>query len=251
LNPLTNHESGPARLGIAALCLLVALLMCIVAVPSAGAVQTPFESNDTLATAFGPLAVNQTYTAATETTNDKDYYYFYVTSPSSSQVQLTLRDLGGGPLSDGGTSLSLQDAHGATVATTISATRNGSNFNNLAITLPAGKYYIFVQPTAVGYGDTYSIATGGTDGAFDAYTAIAAQCATATNSVNVAQGKLSKATLELKKAKARVTRSQHKPKAARRAAARAESRARQAVAAANDALKAATDGQRPWCFIPQ
>lgn len=202
-------------------------------------------------TGAGPLALNQTYTAATETSNDKDYFYFYVTTPSSAQVLLTLRDLGGGPFSGGHTSLELQNSHGSYISSTgLSADRY--DYDNFAITLTAGKYYVEAYSSSGEYGDTYSITTGGTEGAFGEYAPIAAQCGAATASVAAVQAELLKAETKLKNTSARVQHVRnHGTRRARRRARAAYAKAKVVVASEKEALTAAAKTQEPWCYIPQ
>lgn len=229
---------------------LAALLLAAVVAPNAGAAQPPFEPNDNLLTGAGPLGINQTYTAATETSNDQDYFYFYVSTASSAQVTVTLRDLGGGPFSDGQTYLEMTDSHGSSIySTSLSAER--FDYDNFAVTLTAGKYYLRVHSYSGSYGDNYSIATGGTDGAFGAYAPIAAQCAAATASVAAVQAELLKSETKLKNAGARVLRARnHGTPRAKRKARAAYANAKAAVAINSESLKAATKTQQPWCFIP-
>ena len=56
----------------------------------------PYQPNDALASAIGPVAGGQTYTGAIESQGDLDYFFFYATSPGEGQVTLTARNLGGG-----------------------------------------------------------------------------------------------------------------------------------------------------------
>ena len=114
-------------------------------------------------------------------------------------MTVTLRDLGGGPFSDGQTYLEMTDSHGSYIySTSLSAER--FDYDNFAVTLTAGKYYLPGQFHSGRYGDNYSITTGGTDGAFGAYAPIAAQCAAATASVAAVQAELLKSETRLKNA---------------------------------------------------
>lgn len=236
-------------LKLSILCLLGGLLVTLAAVPSAKATEGPYEPNATLPTAYGPLAINQTYTAVMETENDKAFFYFYVTSSSTSQVMITLKNLGGGTEGeDGETGAALEEEHGEGVTDDIYA--RAGNYSTKAVTLSPGKYYIEVTPQD-GYGESYSLTTGGTTGAFGEYAPIAAQCAAANADVASVQAALSTATTNLKRAEGKVIRSRHKSRRARRAAARAKSNAHREVITEDDNLKAAEETQKPWCFIPQ
>ena len=73
------------------------LMGAVLVVPcAASAVAAPYESDSTILEAAGPLFVNQTYSGAIETPGDRDFFYFYVTSPTEAQVTLTVSNLGGG-----------------------------------------------------------------------------------------------------------------------------------------------------------
>jgi hypothetical protein len=231
---------------------LLATLGLALLAASPAAAQPAFEPNDNLLTATGPLGINQAYTAATETSNDKDFYYFYVTTPSSAQVTVTLRDLGGGPSSSGYTELELEDSHGYHTYSNTDLYAPRFNYDTFAVTLTAGKYYLEVSSSSSSYGDTYSISTAGTEGAFGEYAPIAAQCAAATASVAAVQGELGKAEAWLKRTSTRLQRTRNsRSRRARRRARAAYAKAKALVTGEKEALKAATKAQQPWCFIPQ
>jgi hypothetical protein len=224
-------------------------MIALVAAQGASAAQPPYEPNDSLLTAYGPLTLNQTYTAAMETENDRDFFYFYVNSLSSAQVNVTIKDLGGGQHPENGVSFEIQDSHGSSVSGGVVS--NVGNYKTVNVTLTAGKYYIEVGPEE-GYSASYSLTTGGTEGAFGEYAPIAAQCASATASVVTVQGELGKAEAKLKKAGARLRRARHIPsRRARRRAAAAYGKAKTAVIGEKEALKASSRNQKPWCEIPQ
>lgn len=233
-------------------CLAVGAVLAVMGTvsPAAQAVQPPYEPNDSLLTAYGPLGLNQTYTAAMETENDRDFFYFYVTSPSSSQVSVTIKDLGGGLHSYNGAYFEIQDSHGNGISEG-GGVNNVGDYRTVNVTLTAGKYYVEVEPDG-GYSASYSLTTGGTEGAFGEYAPIAAQCAAATVPVTQYQAQLAQAEARLKAAEARLRRVEN----SRRWRARRKARARYAhakatVAAEKESLKNAEAGQKPWCEIPQ
>lgn len=232
------------------LFLLGALMAALIAAPAASAAQPPYEPNDTLLTAYGPLGLNQTYTAALETENDKDYFFFYVSSLTSSQVSLTIKDLGGGKTPYNGAAFEIEDSHGSGITYSHEVEQVG-DYSTVNITLTAGKYYVEVQPEN-GYSANYSLTTGGTEGAFGAYAPIAAQCAAATASVVAVQAELGKAEAKLKKANAHYRRWRYsRNRRARRHTLAAYNKAKAAVKSEREALKTATKTQEPWCTIPQ
>ena len=72
------------------------LLFALVFAPEVRAAVGPYEPNDTVAGAAGPLAGGQAYTGAIESQGDLDYFFFYVSSPGEAQATLTVKNLGGG-----------------------------------------------------------------------------------------------------------------------------------------------------------
>lgn len=74
------------RFRIALSCVVAAVLV----IP-AGASGAPFEPNDTLVTAAGPLVGGQDIVGAMETANDQDWFKMY-TAPGSQQVEIALTD---------------------------------------------------------------------------------------------------------------------------------------------------------------
>lgn len=230
--------------GVALISLLLAGLMAA----SASAAQPPYEPNDSLLTAYGPLTINQTYTAAIETENDLDYFYFYVTTPSTAQVTITLKSLGG-PENAAGTYLGLENAQGDGIGEDADVGQAGQT-STINQTLSAGKYLVKVGPNGR-YGASYSFTTAGTEGAFGEYAPIAAQCAAATAGVSAIQAPLATAQAKFKKAGQRLRHifSLHSSRARRRVRA-SYVKARAGLKAEEAAMKAATAAQKPWCFIP-
>ncbi|HEX5593860.1 MAG TPA: hypothetical protein VFX35_10985 [Solirubrobacterales bacterium] len=223
--------------------------MCLAFGSSSALAQPPYEPNDSLLTAYGPLANNSTYTATDDTINDVDYFYFYVTTTSTAQLTFKLTNLGGG---SGYHDLyaSVTDSHGGSV-TGIAYELDAADYATKSVTLGAGKYYLKVEGGG-GYGDTYEFTTSGTDGAFGEYGTIAAQCAAATGPVATYQAQLATAESALKKAEARLRKVHYR--GTRRAKRRARAKyqhVKETVAAEKASLKAAEAGQKPWCYIPQ
>lgn len=242
-----KHLNGANLARLVAVVALLAALVAVGAVERASA-QPPYEPNDSLLTAAGPLANNTTYTAADETENDVDYFYFYVTTPSTAQLTFTLTNLGGG-FSGPYVYAEVTDSHGDGI--TYLGSVYAADYDTASISLEAGKYYVRVEGGS-GYGASYKFTTSGTDGAFGDFSVIAAQCAAATAPVNTYQAQLATAQANLKKAQARwnKVRYSRNRKAKRRARARLL-RTKETVAAEKNSLKAAEAGQKPWCFIPQ
>jgi hypothetical protein len=241
----TSLRLARRRVGCAVLGLLIALALALVFAPKPLAAQGPYEPNDTILNAAGPLAANQTYVGGIESQGDMDYFFFYVTSPGEPQVTLTVRNLGGG------TAISNIDVaildSSATPVGGLSYINRGQE-KTAMVTLRPQKYFIEVRSTE-GFGDMYSL-TGG-DGAFGPYEAIAARCANATAAVTAAQTGLRRAQAKLQRASARLRLTRYGTRQARKSARRVYRRARARVTAKKDALKAAKGSQKPWCSIPQ
>ncbi|MGN6558708.1 MAG: PPC domain-containing protein [Solirubrobacterales bacterium] len=243
-----NFKVWPSRAAAAVSAFGLAVAISALACAPALA-QPPYEPNDSLLTGYGPLANNTTYTAADETENDTDFYYFYVTTPSTAQLTFTLTNLGG-PAKYENIVGYVTDSHGGEI-TTIGGPEP-ADYATKSVSLQAGKYYVEIYGSD-GYGDSYKFTTGGTDGAFGAYSTIQSNCATATVPVSTYQAQLAVAQANLKKAEARLrrVRSHRSTRRARRRAAAKVRHVRETIDAEEESLKAAEAGQKPWCFIPQ
>jgi hypothetical protein len=206
----------------------------------------PYEPNDALAAAAGPLAGGQTYTGAIESQGDLDYFFFYVTSHDEAQVTLTLRNLGGGAAVSNVDAMILDTT--ATPVGGLSYINRGQE-KTATLALRPQKYFIEVRSTE-GFGDAYSL-TGGGAGAFGAYETIAARCAAGTAAVAKAKTGLTRAQAKLQRATARLRRSLYVSEQARKSAQRVYRRARARVNAKRKELKAAKKSQQPPCSIPQ
>ncbi|MDQ3725698.1 MAG: hypothetical protein M3335_07400 [Actinomycetota bacterium] len=239
-------RSAPA--GRLSLAIVVIALLSAALAPGAMA-QPAYEPNDSLLTAYGPLANNSSYVGADETENDVDFFYFYVTTPSTAQLTFTITNLGGGSGYENEINAMVTNSHGYRIS--FIGDPEIADYATKSITLEAGKYYVEVWGDG-GYGSSYRLSTSGTDGAFGDYATIAANCAAATAPVNVYQAQLATAQARLRAAanRLRKARNSGNRRAKRRAVAR-YLRVKATVGAEKRSLKAAEAGQRPWCFIPQ
>lgn len=230
------------------------LLLAIAAASLAGfapsvAAQPPYEPNDSILTGYGPLANNTSYTGAMETGNDRDYFYFYVTTPATAQITFTVTNLGGGVGYEPEFSAYLADSHGSTIET-IGEYIEPADYATRAVTLSAGKYFLVIDNESDSrYGESYRVDTSGTDGSFGDYAAISAACAGATAPVNLYLAQVAEAELRVRKAKMRKVRYSRNRRAKRKAAAKYR-HAKEVLAAEKKSLKLAERGQKPWCFIP-
>lgn len=236
------------RMGFALLALLATLLSALVCGSRSLAAEAPYEPNDTMLSAAGPLAIDQTYVAALETSSDRDFFFFYVTSANAAQVVLTVKNLGGGTkVSNLG--VRILDSSATPVGAFAYAVGEGEG-RTAAVTLKPQKYFIEVAP-GEGYGDTYSLTAGGGDGAFGLYSRIAARCANATAAVEAARTGLGRARAKLQRATARLRRTRYGTHNARESARTVYREAKARLTAKRKALKAAAGAQQPWCSIPQ
>jgi hypothetical protein len=64
------------------------LLLFLISVSPAGA-QAPYEPNDSLAQAWGPLAGGTDYRSTIETDNDQDWFYFYTSRSAQFDISFT------------------------------------------------------------------------------------------------------------------------------------------------------------------
>jgi hypothetical protein len=243
----TNLRLARRRIGFAVVGALATLSLALGLAPKSLAAEAPYEPNDSILSATGPLAIDQTYVAGLETQSDMDFFFFYVTSPRTSDVTLTVRNLGGGSQSS-----DIQATITDSSATPVGGLSfiSGGEARTATIALRPQKYFIEVSANT-GFGDTYSLTGGGGSGAFGPYAQIAARCASATAAVAGARARLTRAQAKLQRATARLRHSRYSTRDARKAARAAYRKARARVTGRKDALKAAKDSQKPWCSIPQ
>jgi hypothetical protein len=237
---------GRRKCGLAALGAL-AILLLVSPAPTSLAAQGPHEPNDIILNAAGPLTAGQPLVAGLETQVDRDFFFFYVTSPGNSQVLLTVTNLGGGSEASN-LAATIMDSS-ATPVGGLSYVSSGEA-KTATLTLRPQKYFVEVAPNE-GFGDTYSLTGSGSDGAFGPYERIAARCARASAAVARARVRLTRAQAKQQRVTARVRRSRYAARGERRAARRAYRRARARVGARRRALRATRASRRPWCQIPR
>jgi hypothetical protein len=219
-------------------------LMLLALAPASQAAPGPYEPNDTIAGAIGPLMIGQPFRAGVETAGDKDFFYFYVTS-TDAHVSLAVANLGG-PNKPSDINAMVLDSN--------STQLDGSNFigsgeaRTLALDLEPGKYFIEVA-AGEGFGDAYELTPGGSPGSFGSYAQIAGRCAAARSAASVAQRKLGRAVAKLQRTTARLRRSRYGTRKARMSAQLAHRKAKLRVRAERHALNEANESRRPWCFV--
>jgi hypothetical protein len=161
--------------------LLATLSLTLVFTARPVAAEAPYEPNDSIPSAAGPLAIGATYTAAIESPSDRDYFYFYVAAVGDVDVTTTVSNLGGGTQASE-VDLRILDFLGTFVAGDLTYVNDGERRAS-TISLSPGKYFAEVH-SFEGFGDTYSFTTGGGEGAFAGYGPVAARCETARRLCN-------------------------------------------------------------------
>jgi len=208
----------------------------------------PFEPNNTLVEAAGPLLLGDTYDAATEGSTDKDFYYFYVTSGPSARVELTIKNLGSAnapPLN-----ASIVDGLGTVIDGFGYLVQPGAEATS-SIDLAPQKYFLEVEPTYSASSNTtaYSLLAGGSGGAFGPFAQIEAKCVSARTKATTAKKKLRRAQARLQRATARLRRSTLGTPAARQDASSNYRHAKAQTRKKRNTLRATLKTQDPWCGI--
>jgi hypothetical protein len=205
-----------------------------------------FEPNDSLPAAAGPLTIGQTLLAGLEKAGDRDFYFFYVTSPRTTEAVLSVRNLGGGAeISD--VDATILDSS-ATPLKTVAFVGHGEE-RAAALELAPQKYFVEVT-SYEGFGDSYSLSMSGGRGAFGPYARIAGRCASARADIARAHSGLEKARVRVQRATGRLRLARFGRAAARRAARARLQTARRRLGKEKEALRTANQAKRPWCFIP-
>lgn len=225
---------------------MLAILAALWLMPQNSAAQpSPYEPNDSIGSAAGPLLAGQSYVAAIEPAGDRDDFYFYVTSPGVSQVAFTVQNLSGGS-EQSDLDARILNASG-TLLVGQAFIRDGEG-RIVTAALEPQKYFVEIA-AGEGYGDSYSISPGGEEGAFGPYEQIAGRCASADAMLRRGEEGLGRAQSKLQRATARLRRSRYSLPQARQRAQAANRRAEAKVKAAKQEVGKARESRRPWCFI--
>ncbi len=237
------QQAGRA-LGLALAALLAALAWTLLAAVAAAA-ETPYEPNDATLAAAGPLAAGQSYSATIESTGDRDFYFFYVTSPAAARVELTVQNLGGGDKASD-LEATILDASSTPVASQ-TFIRDGES-RVVSAELGPQKYFVEVVANE-GSGDSYTLTPAGDEGAFGPFSLISGRCERASAAREKAERGLRRAKSKLQRATGRVRRSRYARPKARLEARRAHSAAKRNVQAKRTELRTAQRSMQPWCSI--
>jgi hypothetical protein len=233
------------RVGRVAVALGVAAVLLAATVARAAG---PFEPNETLSAATGPMALGTAYGGAVETDADLDFFYFYVSGLDGSTVSLTVDNQGGGERNAQLTAR-IVDGRGTSLGYDIAFLRKGESRAE-TVALPPGKYFVEVT-TIGGSGDSYLLTPGGSAGAFGSYAQIAEQCAVATRKATALEPSLTRAQGTLQRTRSKFRRSRFSGREARRKTHARLVTAQKQVVAKETALRKAVQAQSPWCEIPQ
>jgi hypothetical protein len=221
------------------------LSTCLIAAPAAAGEGAPFEPNNSILDATGPLLIGQTYTETLETAGDRDFFYFYVTSPTALPVSFTIKNLAGGaPLSD--IDATIVDTSSTPIS--VQAYIRKGEERALSATLKPQKYYLELAPND-GFGDAYSVTPTGRQGAIGPYAVIQARCKSASDDSKAADSRLFKARLKFQRATGRVLRATYSGPKARRTARAVRRKAKGRVTAERRKVKAAAKSKALWCSI--
>jgi len=236
------RQSGAARTMAICLAVIGALLASAATASAAG----PFEPNDSFITATGPIVAGTTYSGAYETSNDYDYFYFYL--PQLTQLQF--RTTNTTPKEVGICSSIYHQLPSDTddVSGTYLSVDGGQSASG-AVTLEPGKYYYVLGcPGTVGKTYTFSINPPGVTSTYEPF---ALACAAAHPAVVSAADVLTKAKAKLKLAKERLAagrrwRAKHKRRARAKIA-----QLRELVEGSQANYNAAAAGEKAACSVPQ
>jgi hypothetical protein len=239
------RSHGKCRVsGLALFIALAALSWAASPAPPAIGAAAPYEPNDSLPAAAGPLTAGSLYSAGLETASDRDFFFFYVTSPGAARVELGVHNLGSSKAS--GIDVTIFDVSATAIAAQTFI--RGGESTVLPAELEPQKYFAEVS-SSEGSGDSYSLTAGGSPGAFGPYSQIAERCTSARAAVARSAVGLSRAKSKLQRTTARLRRSRYAQPSARRRAQAEHDKAKHRVSAQRRALDAARKGRWPWCSI--
>ena len=225
---------------------LVAVLGLVCAYAPAALAVAPYEPNDSYISATGPISAGATYSGALETSNDRDYFYFYL--PRQTQLQFTTTNT-----TAKDTYICSQIDHQLPgYVESVDDTRltiNDGQSASGAVTLEPGKYYFVVScPGAIGETYTFSI---GPAGVTSTYEPFAIACAAAHAPVVAAGAELEKTLAKIRHLKQNLAAHRRWSSAHKRRVRSKISALRTLFEQQQDAFNAAATGERSACSVPQ
>jgi hypothetical protein len=207
---------------------------------------SPFEPNDSYISATGPISAGTTYTGALETSNDRDYFFFYL--PQQTQLQFRLTNTSS---KESYICSSIAQQHLSEVDFISSSSlgvNNGESASG-AVTLQPGKYYFIVEcPNVIGESYTFSI---GPPGVTSTYEPFAIACSAAHPPVVAAAAELELSEAKLRRVKQALAAGR-KWKVKRKRRARAKiAHLRKVIDQKEAAFSAAAANEQAACSVPQ
>jgi hypothetical protein len=241
----TAMRSGMCVRG-AGLGVLIAVLASLSG--ASGAAAQVYEPNDSFIAGFGPVAAGTTYSAATETDNDEDYYFFYVPQRTQMFFNLTATNTADSWIC---AQVTRQTHSGYSYVDDTELGVPEGHTQTAAVTLDRGKYFFIVGQECTDAGETYTIRID-PPGATSTYEPFAAECAAAHEPVVTAGTELTTAKAALSKAKRRLAnaRARHASRFRLRLLKSRVATARATVGAAKTGFRAATAAEAAACSVP-
>lgn len=226
---------------------LLAFVATLLLPSPAHAADGAYEPNESILSAAGPLMLGGTYTARLERPDDKDFYFFYVTSLNATQVDLTVTNLGGGSKAS---DLDINIVEYPATAIASQAYIRSGETRTVGLMLEPQKYYVEIAG-GVDFGDNYTLTPGGGAGAFGSFAEIANRCTAADTAAGASETRLGAAEAKLQRTIARVRRARYGTPGARKSARAAYRKSRARLRSEKRKAKAIAERQELWCSIPQ
>lgn len=225
--------------------LLMALALTLFLAPSS-AIAAPFEPNDSYIAATGPITAGTNYSGALETSNDRDYFFFYL--PQLTQLQFRLTNTSSKESFICSSIAQQLPSEVDYISNSSLGVYNGESASG-AVTLEPGKYYFIVEcPNVIGESYTFSLSPPGVTSTYEPF---AVACAAAHPPVAAAAAELEKFRAKLRRVKqALAGGSRWKPKRKRRARAKI-AYLRKVINQKEAAFDAAAANEQAACSVPQ
>ncbi len=242
-----RQHAGAARSRLRlSLAIGAAIIGTLAIGPSAALAVAPFEPNDSYITATGPISAGTTYSGAFETSNDVDYFYFYL--PQLTQLQFRTTNTSS---KESYVCSRIEHQFPSEVASVYGGSlgvENGESKTG-AVTLEPGKYYYVMDcPGPIGETYTFSI---GPAGVTSTYEPFAVACAAAHPAVVSSAEALKAAKRKLKAVKQRLAAGRHWRLRHKRRVRAKIAKLRELVATSFAAFTAATENEQAACSVPQ
>jgi hypothetical protein len=231
---------------IRALALPIAVFGLLLACPPAALAVGPFEPNDSYITAAGPISAGTAYSGALETSNDIDYFYFYL--PQQTQLQFTTTDTTPRDVYICSWIEHQYSDHVSEVDDTYLRVNDGESASS-AVTLEPGKYYFIVGcPGAVGETYSFSLAPAGVTSTYEPF---ALACAAAHTPVASAGAELERTLAKIRHIKQALVAHRHWSYRHKQKARAKIASLRLLFQQQQDAFNAAAANEQAACSVPK